>query len=497
MYLNEQLVGENTSYRDLFRYVFDKNARIIISENYLKIDDSLLMKELSSVFTQKYNAFIADSTSASSECKITLLVDGSLVNGLCTIKRDASDHIILTVSAVSAKTCEGLIPISEVPYPIAIIQKNGQIVESNYPFISYFGERKLIVHPLFIQDIIKTNVLSPESFDYEKMILTEANSRAVLCHFKAGESNHTFLLNLSPLNYAGQKSFVATLKDLTEFVNVQKDLHNQNEELKNKVQKEFEINKSYELELLKKNRLESLGELASGIFHELNQPLANLSLKIDNLFEKWQSGLIDEAYLFQKTEQIQGQIIRMRGIIDEMKAFSSVVEARDQLVSVKAVLNNALENVSYLNVDGLTISIDQTHDSYVLASPIELEQVFINLFTNSIQSLQIKQAIKTKKSAKLNVTVEQNDTVIKISIADNGVGCSKAALDKIFKAFYTTKKEIGGTGLGLFIINNLMRKMNGTISVDSEEGAFFKVVLTFPKQEKAQEDKIITKNNNI
>ena len=170
----------------------------------------------------------------------------------------------------------------------------------------------------------------------------------------------------------------------------------------------------------------------------------------------------------------------MRGIIDEMKQFSAVPERRDKKVNVKHVLNCALEDVSYIQVKGLILVVKHIEELQIMGSENELEQVFVNILTNSLQSLQLKQAQGKVFKPKLRIVVENVDEQVKICFIDNGRGASEDELKNIFKPFFTTKKEEGGTGLGLFIINNLMRKMNGVIDVKSLKDRYFRTTLSFP-----------------
>jgi len=484
MYLNQQIISENTSHRELFYYLLDNEGNVIKSQGNLIAAgvlpaEDVLESSLPFSIIDKYNDFVSSDEKEVSH-RVAICSNGDVIMVSWKMCKFNDGKIEFIGNKLSQVEDVGLIPIEKLPYPIAVIQKNGEIIRFNHSFIDYFLESKIIVQPLRIQDIIKTNVLSPEHFNYSNMIKSDANSRAVLCHFKGSENNQTFLLNLIPITYNKDRHFMAAIKDLTQFVEIQQSLEMQNEELRKQVQEEFELNKSYELELLKKNRLESLGEIASGIFHELNQPLTHLSLKIDNMFDKWKTGSVNEEYLFSKTEQIQRQILRMRGIIDEMKQFSSVPEKRDQLVNVKQVLNCALEDVSYLDVSGLILSVKQIDDICIKGSANELEQVFVNVITNSIQSLISKQKNEAFYRPKLKIVVKTMSDLVYVNIIDNGLGAKDEHLQDMFKPFFTTKKSDGGTGLGLFIINNLMRKMKGTIAVKTNEGKYFKTTLSFP-----------------
>lgn len=483
MYLNEQIVSGVTLFREAFFYLLDSKGRVIRSHGEF-IDKGLLSRGnelqdfLPVTIAKEFQRFVA-SLHVQFSGEVVLCADDCTCVVRCRFKKLENAQIEL-VGLVGNDTAEKLIPIDKLPLPIAVVKKNGEIIQLNRSFIDYFLESRIIQKPIFIQDIIKTNILSPEAFDYRKMIESDANSRGVFCHFKKANYNQTFLLNLIPFNHSDEAVYLASIKDLTQFIEVQQNLENQNEELRKQVLDDFEINSSYELKLLKKSRLESLGEIASGIFHELNQPLTHLSLKIDNMLEKWNRGEITESYLLNKTEQIQRQIKRMRGIIDEMKLFSVVPDSREEMINVKSVLNCALEDISYIQVDGLILEVNHVDDINIRGTFSELEQIFVNVLTNSIESLQLKLKAKPQFKPKLKVTIKQTKDLLKVEFVDNGLGVSEIDMEHVFKPFFTTKKEFGGTGLGLFIINNLMRKMNGCISVESEEGNYFKTMLSFP-----------------
>ena len=111
--------------------------------------------------------------------------------------------------------------------------------------------------------------------------------------------------------------------------------------------------------------LETLGEIASGISHELKQPLAHLSLKIDNLLDRWLDGTITEDYLRSKTSSIQRQIDRMKAITNQIKDFASPPEQKNSVLDLKTIINNALEDITQINLPGLSITIDLKSYNFV------------------------------------------------------------------------------------------------------------------------------------
>jgi signal transduction histidine kinase len=483
MYLNQQTIDRGISNRQAFYFLLDVTGNVVKSHGDL-IDRGCIAvgRNIRDFFPynlhSRFVALVNDESANEARVELVICSDENVEQVDCKLRK--FDDKIELIGTFQSQSTHDDIPIDKLPFPIALVKKDGEITRLNRFFIDYFLEDRIVNKPIYIQEIIRTNILSPEKFDYLKMIESDANARAVLCHFKGVENNQTFLLNLIPINVGKEEQYLAAVKDLTQFIEVQKNLEDQNEELKKQVQEEFEINKMHELKLLKKSRLESLGEIASAIFHELNQPLTHLSLKIDNMLDKWQVGDVSETYLMEKTEQIQRQIQRMRGIIDEIRQFSSVPERKDESISVKAVLNCALEDISYMQVRGLILIVKQADDIFIEGTANELEQVFVNVLMNSVQSLQLKLNANPGFKPKLKVAIEQADELVKVSFVDNGLGAEEKEIVHLFKPFYTTKKNDGGTGLGLFIINNLMRKMKGTIDIKSKENRYFKTVLTFP-----------------
>ncbi|WP_430813426.1 sensor histidine kinase [Carboxylicivirga sp. RSCT41] len=483
MYLNQQIINHKTIGKEAFYFLLDKTGHVIRSHGDL-IDRGVISVGanirdfLPHQLRDRFNSFVNNEGVRELVAEVVMCDGDDLEQVKCTYK--GFDGNIELIGTFQVQTNQSDIAIDKLPYPIAVVKKDGEIFSLNRSFIDFFLESRIVVRPIYIQDIIKTNVLSPEKFDYLKMIESDANSRAVLCHFKGTEANQTFLLNLIPYVNKDEELYLAAVKDLTQFIEVQQNLEDQNEELKRQIQDEFRINKAHELKLLKKSRLESLGEIASAIFHELNQPLTHLSLKLDNMFDKWQMGDISESYLLEKTEQIQHQIMRMRGIIDEMKQFSSLPDRKDESISIQEVLNCALEDISYMQVQGLILVVKHVDEVFVEGTANELEQVFVNILMNSVQSLQMKSSIKKGFKPKLTVSIEQTEELVRVIFIDNGLGAQEKDIANLFKPFYTTKKSSGGTGLGLFIIKNLMRKMKGSIDVQTREGRYFKTTLTFP-----------------
>ncbi len=419
----------------------------------------------------------------SNQCCIQL--QKNLYKTRWTLKKGNPNHFQLkgTIEAHQEVTPPNLISIHQIPLPSCIVSNTGQLISTNQLFFDFFNHKTFTEWPLHIQDLIVTNQHSPEEFDFDTLMASPANAQAILCNTGMAGNNQTFLLNITNnlTNNPAKNLHLITIRDITSFIDIQQSLELSNKKLQQKVKKKFELNQQQEIALLKKSRLESLGEIASGILHELNQPLAHLSLIIDNLFNKYKSQTITDNYIYSKSESVQLQIKKMRDLITEIKNFSHIENGEPEIINIREIINQALEGVSYINVKNLVISINIPKDLHTFGNPIELEQIIINLLINSLQSLDIKLKQALNHQPKIEIVVVPEDESIEIQIIDNGIGIPEAILDKIHTPFYTTKKEIGGSGLGLFIVNNLVRKLKGNITFKSLEKQYCAVYLTLPQ----------------
>jgi PAS domain S-box-containing protein len=250
--------------------------------------------------------------------------------------------------------------------------------------------------------------------------------------------------------------------------------------------------KKLESKQLHADRMASLGEMASGIAHEINQPLNTISLAMDNiLHEAATNENIGKDYLNKKAEKIFENITRIRNIIDHVRAFS---KSNDDYILASFNVNECIKNaVSMISeqFDHLAIKLNiqlEKNLPLISGNTFKLEQVIINLLSNAKDAILEK---KKKKPAVFDMLIgirsfQEKQSVI-IEIADNGTGISEEDIDHIMLPFYTTKDTGKGTGLGLSISYQIIKEMNGTIDIVSKAsyGTIFKVILNIPNKEVA------------
>jgi len=231
--------------------------------------------------------------------------------------------------------------------------------------------------------------------------------------------------------------------------------------------------KKMEQQLIHTERLASLGEMAAGIAHEINQPLNTISLGLENLFiEIKKNKTIDEVYLLRKANKIFDNIARLDYIIDHIRTFS---RSNDGDVLSNFNVNESIrEGVSMISGQFVHKGIEliphfDENIQPVLGNSYKLEQVIINLLINAKDALEEKQKYLKRDFQKIiEITSYQKENSIFIEVKDNGIGIKPDLLDKVIIPFYTTKEAGKGTGLGLSISFGIINEMNGNIDIKSE-----------------------------
>jgi PAS domain S-box-containing protein len=256
--------------------------------------------------------------------------------------------------------------------------------------------------------------------------------------------------------------------------------------------------KRIENQLIRTERLVSLGEMASAMAHEINQPLLSISLGIDNLLMKiQQSKSVDQVYFHNKSEKIFEDILRIGRIIDHVRAFS---RDHDEFIlssfDINESINNAISMISeQFKHHGIGMSVKLDPNVHpIIGNTYRFEQVILNLLTNAKDALD-------EKTKSTNIYFEKAITIRSyhdyktnyVEIKDNGIGVSPQDIDRIMLPFYTTKEVGIGTGLGLSVSFGIIKELNGNIDIESKPnlGTLFRISIPI-KQEKEKH----VKNNS-
>lgn len=231
--------------------------------------------------------------------------------------------------------------------------------------------------------------------------------------------------------------------------------------------------KKMERQMIHNDRMSTLGEMATGIAHEINQPLNTLSILFDNmLLAASKEDSLPKSYLEKKTEKIYDNIFRIKNIIDHVRVFSrSQDDAILSLFDVNESITNAISMISEQFRHKLIEIEIETKDSLpqVYGNTYQFEQVILNLLINSKDAIEEREELADQPIGKrICIRAYQSSKQLIIEVKDNGIGIEPEELEKIVLPFYTTKEAGKGTGLGLSITFGIIKEMNGEISFQSE-----------------------------
>lgn len=237
-------------------------------------------------------------------------------------------------------------------------------------------------------------------------------------------------------------------------------------------------------ELIQAAKMAALGQLSSGINHELNQPLAAIRSYADNARALLSRERSEEASW--NLEQIAELTERMAKISRQLKVFSRKTSGQIVVVSLQAVIDNALKIVGpQLKDTETTLRRNVLREElYVMSDMVQLEQVLVNLLTNAVH------AVEQQDEPWIEIAVARQQDKAIIRILDNGPGIEPANLERIFDPFFTTKSEDRGLGLGLSISYRIVEMMQGTLTAANrpEGGAIFTVQLNIANMGQIQNE---------
>jgi len=271
-------------------------------------------------------------------------------------------------------------------------------------------------------------------------------------------------IRISPSEYPGQKVLLVTTSDITKRLET-------------------------EQQLIQASKMATLGEMATGVAHELNQPLSVIKTASSFFMKKVKKKQpIAEDILFTMSEEIDSHVDRASKIINHMRQFGRKSDMNLEAVHINDVLKKTFEVFSQqLTVRGIEV-IWNLEDGLppITADSDRLEQVFINLLINARDAIMDRIALEGPgigdKKIFLHSHSAESEVIVKV--CDSGVGIPAAIMDKIFEPFFTTKNVGKGTGLGLSISYGIIKDIGGNIQAVQNESGGACFVITFPVTDK-------------
>jgi histidine kinase len=350
---------------------------------------------------------------------------------------------------------------NSIPNPVFVLDASSlEILDCNDSVTPVYGLRK--------EELLMTSFLNLFEEDSRERYASELKSTNVLNQVRqTNRAGQTIFVNIriSPSEYLGRDVFLITTSDITKRLMT-------------------------EQQLIQASKMTTLGEMATGVAHELNQPLSVIKTASSFLSKKVKKKEeIKDEILETLTEEIESHVDRASKIISHMREFGRKSEVSKERVQVNETLDRAHEIFSQqLKLREIEVVKDYEEDlPHVLADSNRLEQVFINLLINARDAIEEKLNdeghINGEKKIFLKTSFQGR--MIKIEVRDTGKGIPKPILDKIFEPFFTTKKVGRGTGLGLSISYGIVQDYDGTIKVETEEDKGSNFVIMFPVSDEA------------
>ncbi len=326
--------------------------------------------------------------------------------------------------------------IQSVSDAIVVVNKNGKVIELNHSAEKLFGLSASIGNETELSKII-------ENQDCLSILQNDSSIQQYECEIN-NEKRFLLISKSDFIDEDDNKNRVLVIKDLTEIKQLEKQV-NRNRQLK------------------------AMGKLASGVAHEIRNPLNAIGTIVQQLDKDFEPVENSEEY-HQLAGLVYSEVKRINETIQNFLRFSRPEPIQKQLFNLKDLILNIEQQYSMLLKERMIeLKIEQNWDGEVFWDRNQIKQVLINLMQNAID------AIKTNGKIKLNIS--NDEKYILIIISDTGPGISENNLERIFDLYFTTKAE--GTGIGLSIIQRIIAEHDGMITVESKvgEGTTFTIKL--------------------
>jgi PAS domain S-box-containing protein len=229
-------------------------------------------------------------------------------------------------------------------------------------------------------------------------------------------------------------------------------------------------------ERIESERIDSIVRLAAGVAHELGNPLNSLTIHLQLIERKIKKlgEQTDAAKLAESLQVCQGEVERLDGIITHfLEAVRPQKPELNELDLLRLVEEVLRVQEAELSDRKLNVKVEVSDDlPTILGDSDQIKQVFFNLIKNAMEAMQ--------PNGSLRIIARRDDDYVYLQFVDTGSGISEEDLSKVFQAYYTTKK--GGHGLGMMIVERILRAHGGHISIESRKEAGTAITLQFPQQ---------------
>jgi len=343
------------------------------------------------------------------------------------------------------------------PNPIFVVhKKNFEILDANPNATELFGyeREQLLGMSLFTLGSLDEGEFIQKYPRGETMVI-----RSKVKFYKKDGSSVFVNIHTSPSEYRNEDVIIVAATNITELV--EKDS-----------------------QLIQASKMTNLEKMSAGIAHEINQPLNAIKMGSEYLnMMKEKKQKIEDEDLLMVLKEISTQVSRAAEIVGRLKTFSRKADFSREVINVNHCVQSVNKiigrQITLQNID-LQLDLDETIPS-ILAHNNRMEQVIFNLVTNARDAVNERiETFKDIKRGQITIVTFSDNENVGMDISDNGTGISQEQMGNIFESFYTTKKMGEGLGLGLPIIQGIIRDYNGTITVSSTPGSNTCFRILFP-----------------
>jgi PAS domain S-box-containing protein len=297
-------------------------------------------------------------------------------------------------------------------------------------------------------------------YGFKHLALGQSILLAKRRHFRKGGRSFYVNLSVSHARYGESDVLIATTTDVTESI-------------------------EKETQLIQASKMTTLGLMAAGMAHEINQPLNVIQICADYFLKMIKKGQpITETDLRSLANDITTSVDRATGIIQHVRHFARQSDVAKSKVNINAPIEDVFKVLGHqLKAHRIELDLDLDPDiPYIMADHNRMEQVFINLVSNAIDAMDEKAELQEHQDMAKHLrirTYAHNEDVV-VTVSDNGIGMSEEVKSKLFEPFFTTKKVGKGTGLGVSISYGIIKDYHGQIQIESRMGQGTTFMLSFP-----------------